>query len=121
MKILKLVLSLVMLGALAGTVRAGGMDEVTAAATAYFNAQNAHDIGTVSAMLADTPDLLVIRGPSVSWGKDAAVQQYAALYKGIWKLGTDGKPPKVVMVGETAAETFVPVHFTVGPKEGETK
>lgn len=114
-------LSLIVLLSAGTLARADGVAEVTAAATAYFNAQNAHDIATVSDMLVASDDLLVVRGPAVSWGRDAAIKQYEAIYKGGWALKTDGKPPKVVMLGETAAETFVPVTFTVGPKEGETK
>ncbi len=114
-------ISMLLVAASTGLARADSVADVTAAATAYFNAQNAHDLATVSAMLVPSEDLLVVRGPAVSWGRDAAIKQYEAIYKGVWKLETDGKPPKVVMVGESAAETFVPVTFTVGPKEGQTK
>lgn len=114
-------ISILLVAASTGLARADSVADVTAAATAYFNAQNAHDLATVSAMLVPSEDLLVVRGPAVSWGRDAAIKQYEAIYKGVWKLETDGKPPKVVMVGESAAETFVPVTFTVGPKEGQTK
>ncbi|MBB4063392.1 YybH family protein [Gellertiella hungarica] len=100
---------------------AGPADDVAATATAFFNAQNAHDLETVSSIMANSEDFLLVRGPALVWGHDAVVKQYAELYKGVWAVKTDGKPPKVVMFNDTAAETFVPVTFTVGPREGETK
>lgn len=100
---------------------AGPAEEVAATATRFFKAQNAHDLETVSSIMANSEDFLLVRGPVLLWGHDAAVKQYEELYKGVWSVKTDGKPPKVVMFNDTAAETFVPVTFTVGPKEGETK
>lgn len=119
--VVRLFLCIAAIAAWAGQTLAGPADDVVATATAFFNAQNAHDLETVSSIMADSEDFLLIRGPALLWGHDAVVKQYAELYKGVWAVKTDGKPPKVVMMNDTAAETFVPVTFTVGPKEGETK
>lgn len=109
----------VMLGAI--SAQAGPAEDVAATATTFFAAQNAHDIKTVSEIMVDSDDFLLIRGPVLLWGHDAVVKQYAELYKGVWAVKTDGKPPKVVMLNDAASQTFVPVTFTVGPKEGKTK
>lgn len=119
--IVKSVLAMAITALAAGHALAGAREDVVATATAFFKAQNAHDIKTVSRIMAQSEDFMLIRGPMLLWGHDAAVKQYEELYKGVWSVKTDGKPPKVVMLKDDAAQSFVPVTFTVGPKEGDTK
>ena len=105
----------------AGLSRAGQTEDVIAAARHYYTALNAHDLETAGAMLVDAEDLLLVRGPSVTWGKQAVLAQYETAFKGVWRMTTEESAPKVMVVNDTVAETFIPVTFEVGPKEGETK
>ncbi len=77
-------------------------------------AQNAHDAGAVSALLADSPDFLwVTRGEAI-WGREAAMARFRTLWQGTWHLEPDSAAFRIVLERPGVAEVFVPVTFTIG-------
>ena len=94
---------------------AAPMDDVKTAFDAFVTAQNAHDATAVRALLADAPDFLWITRGNVVWGRDAAMKRFEANYAGTWKLAPKLTELKVILLGDGAAQLYVPVLFTVGP------
>ncbi len=89
-------------------------DEVRSTFDRFVTAQNAHDINAVGALLLGSPDFLwVTRGAPV-WGQDAALKRFAALYEATWQLDPELTSLKVIMIGEGAAQVYVPIMFTIG-------
>ena len=50
----------------------------------------------------------------LEWGADAALDRFASLYEGAWRLEPDDTGLKVMMIAEGAAQIFVPIDFTIG-------
>jgi len=48
------------------------------------------------------------------WGREAALKRFKALYEGTWQLAPETAALKVVMLGDNAAQLFVPIVFSVG-------
>ena len=89
-------------------------DEVRATFDRFITAQNAHDIKAVEALLLGSPNFLwVTRGTPV-WGADAALKRFATLYEGTWRLELESSGLKVAMIGDGAAQVYVPIVFTIG-------
>ena len=61
-------------------------DEVRAAFDRFVAAQNAHDVKAVESLLLDSPNFLWITRGTPVWGAGAAVNRFAALYQGTWRL-----------------------------------
>ena len=102
-----------MLG-LSGPTLAGTEDEVRAAFDRFVTAQNAHDENAVADLLLDGPDFLWITRGSAVWGREAALKRFAALYQGTWRLAPEPAAFKITLLGEGAAQIFVPIAFTIG-------
>src|SRR5687768_2595515 len=49
-----------------------------------------------------------------TWGREAALQRFKALYQETWQLAPESAALKVVMLGDNAAQRFVPIVFSVG-------
>jgi uncharacterized protein (TIGR02246 family) len=87
---------------------------VRAAFDRFVAAQNAHDEKAVADLLLDAPDFLWITRGTAVWGREAALKRFAALYQGTWQLAPEPAALKVIMLGEGAAELYVPIAFTIG-------
>lgn len=88
-------------------------DEVRATFDRFVAAQNAHDLKTVESLLLGSPNFLWITRGTPVWGADAALKRFAALYEGTWRLEPDAGL-KIVMIGDAAAQLYVPMLFTIG-------
>jgi ketosteroid isomerase-like protein len=89
-------------------------DEARATFDRFVAAQNAHDVKAVEALLLASPDFLWITRGTPVWGQDAALKRFAALYEGSWKLDPEVANLKVIMLGDSVAQIYVPIIFTIG-------
>lgn len=80
----------------------------------FVAAQNAHDVKAVESLLLDSADFLWITRGTPVWGREAALKRFKALYEGTWQLAPEAGALKVVMLGEAAAQVFVPISFSIG-------
>jgi ketosteroid isomerase-like protein len=98
-----------------GSAVAASEDEVRAAFRQFVTAQNAHDVKAVEELLLPSPDFLWITRGAPIWGRDAALQRFAALYQGTWHLDPETAGMKIVMLGDVAAQIYIPITFAIGP------
>ena len=85
-----------------------------------IDAEDAHDLPAVRAMLLDSPSLLFIsRVEPVGkgdwggyWGIDSVMQHFADLYQGYFRLDPDYAQEKEVLLTPDVAETYAPVTLT---------
>ena len=97
-----------------GSAHATAQDDVRAAFDRFVRVQNAHDTKALEALLADSPQFLwVTRGTPV-WGREAAVQRFAKLYEGTWRLDPEPSSVRVVAITEDVAVVHATVQFTIG-------
>ena len=89
-------------------------DEVRATFDRFVAAQNAHDTKAVEALLLSSPNFLWITRGTPVWGADAALKRFAGLYEGTWRLEPDNSGLKIVMIGDAAAQIYVPIVFMIG-------
>jgi Domain of unknown function (DUF4440) len=89
-------------------------DEVRGTFDRFVAAQNAHDVKAVEALLLPSPNFLWITRGMAIWGTDAALKRFSALYEGTWRLEPDASALKIIMIGEAAAQIYVPIVFTIG-------
>src|SRR5258708_22219013 len=89
-------------------------DEVRATFERFVAAQNAHDVKVVESLLLKSPDFLWITRGMAVWGSDAALKRFSALYEGTWRLDADASSLRITMLGDSAAQIFVPIMFTIG-------
>ena len=80
----------------------------------FVAAQNAHDIRAVGEVLLDAPHFLWITRGTPIWGHEAALKRFEALYQGTWCLEPDMPALRVMMLGDTSAQVYVPIVFTIG-------
>ena len=114
-------LSAVFLFTLASAALAAPQDEVRKTVEQFVAAQNAHDINAVEKLLLESPDFLSITRGTPIWGRDAAIKRFRALYEGTWQLAPEPGALKVIMLGEGAAEVFVPILFSIGARGQPTQ
>jgi hypothetical protein len=88
--------------------------EVRATFERFVAAQNAHDLKAVESLLLGSPNFLWITRGTPIWGMEAALKRFAALYEGTWRLDPDASAFKVTMLGDRAAQIYVPILFTIG-------
>jgi hypothetical protein len=89
-------------------------EEVRQTFDRFVAAQNAHDLRAVEALLLDSADFLWITRGTPIWGREAALTRFKALYEGTWQLAPDASALKVAMLGDNAAQLFVPISFRIG-------
>jgi uncharacterized protein (TIGR02246 family) len=80
----------------------------------FVAAQNAHDVREVGALLLDAPHCLWITRGAPIWGHEAALKRFEALYQGTWRLEPDMSALRVMMLGDTSAQVYVSIVFTIG-------
>ena len=93
---------------------AASEDEVRTAFQQFVAAQNAHDLKAVEELLLPSPDFLWVTRGAAIWGRDAALQRFAALYQGTWRLDPETAGLKIVMLGDSAAQIYIPITFAIG-------
>ena len=106
--------TLVMFSFMIKSAAAAPDDEVRATFDRFVAAQNAHDIKAVELLLLGSPNFLWITRGTPVWGPDAALKRFASLYEGTWRLEPDASGLKVTMIGDEAAQVYVPIVFTIG-------
>ena len=106
--------TLMLLALMIRSAAAATEDEVRATFDRFVAAQNAHDIKAVESLLLGSPNFLWITRGTPVWGADAALKRFAALYEGTWRLEPDTSGLKLVMIGDAAAQIYVPIVFTIG-------
>jgi hypothetical protein len=89
--------------------------EVRATFERFVAAQNAHDLKAVESLLLGSPNFLWITRGTAIWGLEPALKRFAALYEGTWRLDPDASALRVTMLGDRAAQIYVPILFTIGP------
>lgn len=94
--------------------RAAPEDEVRAAFEQFVSAQNAHDIKALEGLLAPSPQFLWITRGMVIWGRDAALQRFAKLHEGTWRLDPEVAALRIVRLADDVAQLHVPIVFTTG-------
>jgi ketosteroid isomerase-like protein len=92
---------------------ASPQDEVRQTFDSFIAAQNGHDVRAVENLLLDSADFLWITRGMPIWGREAALKRFKSLYEGTWDLAPEASP-KVIMVGEVAAQLYVPITFKIG-------
>ena len=90
-------------------------DEVRATFERFVAAQNEHDTKAVEALLLNSPNFLWITRGIPVWGIKPAMQRFATLYQGTWRLDPEPAGLKVMMLGNGVAQLYVPIVFTIGP------
>ena len=109
------VLALVTILLAATRVEAAAEDDVRATMERFVATQNAHDLGALRDLLVDSPHFLWITRGTPIWGRQAALARFEALYRGTWKLEPAMSELRVVMLGDGAAQIYMPITFTIGP------
>jgi ketosteroid isomerase-like protein len=89
-------------------------DEVRATFDRFVATQNAHDVKAVESLLLASPDFLWITRGMPVWGPEAAIKRFTVLYEGTWKLDPEFANLKVIMIGDSVAQIYVPMIFTIG-------
>jgi len=107
-------LALIFIALMTETAAAAPEDEVRATFDRFVAAQNAHDVKAVESLLLSSPNFLWITRGMPVWGPDAALKRFAVLYEGAWKLDPEFANLKVIMIGDSVAQIYVPIIFTIG-------
>jgi hypothetical protein len=108
-------LAILMIPLAATGVKAGPEDEARATMERFIVTQNAHDLGALRELLVDSPQFLWITRGVPIWGRQAALARFETLYRGTWKLEPAMPELRVMLLGEGAAQIYVPITFTIGP------
>ena len=95
-------------------VKASTEDEVRATFDRFVQVQNAHDTKALETLLVDSPQFLWITRGTVVWGRDAALQRFAKLHEGTWRLDPEPTSVRVVPISGDVAELHATVQFTTG-------
>lgn len=89
-------------------------DDVRATFDRFVAAQNAHDLKAVEALLLGSPEFLWITRGTPIWGPEEALKRFTTLYEGTWQLEPEPSSLKVTMLGDRAAQIYIPILFTIG-------
>lgn len=111
---LTLIITAIALTGSVGGVHASTEDEVRAVFDRFVQIQNAHDAKALEMLLADSPQFLWITRGTAVWGREAALQRFAKLYEGTWRLDPDPTSVRVTPISDSAAQVHAVVQFTIG-------
>jgi uncharacterized protein (TIGR02246 family) len=101
--------------ALAGPASADPQDEVRALYETFAAAQNARDLGAVRAVLSDSPDFLWISDGRPVWGREAMLERMAGFQKAeVWRVEPEYEVSRVVMLDGDTAVFHVPLVLVIG-------
>lgn len=112
MKRMNLLLSLGMAVLLSAASAFAAEPDVRTTFQKFVSAQNTHDLASLKPLLLDSPDFLWISGGVAIWGRDAAMRQFAAFYKGTWKLEPNMSGFRAQKLDDSVTAVFVPVTIT---------
>ena len=107
-------IALVLISLVTNRASAAPEDEVRATLERFVAAQNAHDAKALESLLLNSPDFLWITRGTAVWGADSALKRFGALYEGTWHLDAETSSLRITMLGDRAAEIYVPIMFTIG-------
>jgi uncharacterized protein (TIGR02246 family) len=107
-------IAILVISLVANTASAAPEDEVQATFEQFVAAQNAHDVKAVGSLLLNSPDFLWITRGTPVWGVDSALKRFVALYEGTWRLDAEASSLRITMLGDRAAQIYVPIMFTIG-------
>jgi len=88
--------------------------EIRAAFSKFVAAQNAHDLKALGELLSDSPNFLWVTRGNVVRGREAALERYAGLFKGTWRLDPDWSTLEIMMLDVSTAQIFVRMVITSG-------
>jgi len=86
----------IVLGCAVANAHASTEDAVRAVFDHFVQVQNAHDAKALETLLSDSPQFLWITRGTAVWGREAALQRFAKLYEGTWRLDPDSTSVRVV-------------------------
>jgi hypothetical protein len=86
-----------------------------------IEAENAHDIEKVRAMVWDSPEALFVAKTKTAaegnwagfWGKEVVVGHLQELFGSTFRIDPDYSKEKIALLAPTVAETYVPVNISV--------
>ena len=107
-------IALVLISLVGNAASAAPEDEVRATFERFVAAQNAHDVKALESLLLNSPDFLWITRGTAVWGSDSALKRFSALYEGTWRLDPEASSLRITMLGDRAAQIYVPIMFTIG-------
>ena len=107
-------IALVLISLVGNAASAAPEEEVRATFERFVAAQNAHDVKAVESLLLNSPDFLWITRGAAVWGSDSALKRFSALYEGTWRLDAEASSLKITLLGDGAAQVYVPIVFTIG-------
>jgi ketosteroid isomerase-like protein len=107
-------IALVLISVVGNPASAAPEDEVRATFERFVAVQNAHDVKALESLLLNSPDFLWITRGTAVWGSDAALKRFSALYEGTWRLDAEASSLRITMLGDRAAQIYVPIMFTIG-------
>jgi hypothetical protein len=86
--------------------------DVRALVVRFNDAQNAHDLDVIGALLLDSPSFTWADGSETLQGHDAAVNRLAAMYQsGAWSVLPDYGSLNIRLVSPDAADVTLPAQF----------
>jgi uncharacterized protein (TIGR02246 family) len=95
---------------------------VTATYRAFISAQNGRNAAALAPLLLEGEDFLWVTttGQTIR-GRDAAMERFAANWRGTWSLVPEFDAAAVIEVAPEVALLHVPVHFTFAPPGEEAQ
>jgi len=86
--------------------------DVRALVVRFNDAQNAHNLDVIGALLVNSPDFVWAVGPTVQHGRDAALGQLAAMYQAAnWSVLPDYGALNIQLLGDDQADVTLPTQF----------
>jgi hypothetical protein len=89
--------------------------DVRALVVRFNDAQNAHNLDVVGALMLNSPDFVWEAGNVVELGHDAAVNKLAQIYQGDWRVLPDYGALSIELVTPTQADVTMPTEFKSAP------
>ena len=83
------------------------------------DAENAHDLARLDAVLADSPDdasspVSFVARAYEFWGKRAVMAHLVETFKGTWHLDPDMSRSRIVALSDDTMQIYVPTRVTLG-------
>jgi hypothetical protein len=86
--------------------------DVRALVVRFNDAQNAHNLDVIGALMLDSPDFIWSAGPYTARGRDAAVGRLAAMYQtATWSVLPDYGSLNIALIGSDQADVTLPAQF----------
>ena len=109
------------LGAVPSPITSATESQIRELYANLIEAENAHDIEKVRAMVWDSPDALFVAKTKTAaegnwagfWGKEVVVGHLQELFAGTFRIDPDYSKERIALLAPTVAETYVPVDISV--------